>query len=91
MDIEKSPEELEQLEELKDLRKFRYETWLLYEKELTMWRNKYLDSFPDFVRSQDAVKKYFLIASPEHVLKNGPLNCVKDICKIFICGLNETR
>lgn len=69
-------------EELTELREFRDEIWPKYERELQMWRNKFLDSI-DEIKENGWVRKYFLIAAPEHVLNKTPLGCVEDIKNIL--------
>lgn len=71
------------IDEVIDLRKFKNETWNKYEKELQMWRNKFLDS-REGAKNDKKLRMHFLMATPEHIMRNGPEVCILEIQKLFV-------
>jgi hypothetical protein len=79
------------IDDIIELRRITKETIPKFEKELQMWRERFLRSVPVHTNNETdaSIWLYFTRASPDHMTKNGPEKCLQDIKKIFMRDANE--
>ncbi len=72
---------VECMKDLIDAHEFREKNLKQFESELEMWRTRYLNSLPLHKEKEKsaAVWIYFLHAAPDHMVRRGPEQCLKDI------------